>query len=311
MFVPDSMLKQLYTIGSLRETKNGLSFSLKNRIKSAHFNHISHLSINDQKIDKSKIMLALNSGNPEDLNALEQNNGLEFPLGAVLTVFIDGSFVSESKTFNINITLSTKPFGDIKLHLKDKVSLPEETLDEIPRSTENDFHPDIVKTRQKYLSEFTGTTPKNLFNYDVDLESFRGNIEHFCGVAQVPVGLAGPIIVNGEHAKGEFLIPLATTEGTLVASYNRGMKLLNKSGGVKATVVDDAMQRAPDFVFDDARKARDFGLWVADNIDEIRRQAEATDPFIKLRNIESYKSNKFAFLRFNFTTGDAGGQNMG
>jgi hydroxymethylglutaryl-CoA reductase (NADPH) len=73
---------------------------------------------------------------------------------------------------------------------------------------------------------------------------------------------------------------MATTEGTLVASYNRGMKLLNKSGGVTATVVDDAMQRAPVFVFDDARKARDFGRWVTDNIDEIRRQAEATDPFL-------------------------------
>ena len=60
----------------------------------------------------------------------------------------------------------------------------------------------------------------------------RGNIENFIGVAQVPIGLAGPLLVNGEHAQGEFLIPLATTEGTLVASYNRGMKVLNLSGGV-------------------------------------------------------------------------------
>jgi hydroxymethylglutaryl-CoA reductase (NADPH) len=168
----------------------------------------------------------------------------------------------------------------------------------------------MVQARQNYVSGLTGVTPTRLFNIDVDLPSLRGNIEHFCGVAQVPLGIAGPIMVNGEHATGEFIIPMATTEGTLVASYNRGMKLLNKSGGVKATVVDDAMQRAPVFVFDDARKARDFGAWVADNIDEIRRQAEATDPFLKLRNIEQYKSNKFAFLRFNFTTGDAAGQNM-
>nr|WP_297347669.1 hydroxymethylglutaryl-CoA reductase [uncultured Glaciecola sp.] len=190
------------------------------------------------------------------------------------------------------------------------MSYPKPKSDEIPRSIENDFHPDIVQKRQNYVSDITGTAPKKLFNLDVDLESFRGNIEHFCGVAQVPIGIAGPIKVNGEHAKGEYLIPLATTEGTLVASYNRGMKLLNKSGGVKATVVDDAMQRAPVFIFDDARKARDFGKWVVDNIDKIRQQAEATDPFIKLRNIENYKSNKFAFLRFNFNTGDAGGQNM-
>jgi len=310
MFVPDSMLKQLYTIGSLRETNTGLSFSLKNRIKSAHFNQIVDLSINNQKINNHKIMLALNSGQPIGLQTLEQTKGVEFPLGSILDVFVDGTFVPKSKIINIDITMSTRPFGNIELSVQDKVSIPAKTFDEIPRNTENDFHPDIVQTRQNYVTEITGVKPKNLFNIDVDLESFRGNIEHFCGVAQVPIGIAGPIKVNGEHAKGEYLIPLATTEGTLVASYNRGMKLLNKSGGVKATVVDDAMQRAPVFIFDDARKARDFGQWVADNIDEIRHQAEATDPFIKLLNIENYKSNKFAFLRFNFKTGDAGGQNM-
>ncbi|MFT6085856.1 MAG: hydroxymethylglutaryl-CoA reductase (NADPH) [Glaciecola sp.] len=310
MFLPDSMLKQLYTIGSLRETNNGLHFSLKNRIKSAHFNQIVDLSINNQKIDKHKIMIALNSGKPIDLNNLEQKQGVKFPLGAILDVFVEGTFVSTSKTIDIDVTISTRPFGNIELTMQDKVSDSAKKLDEIPRNIENDFHPDIVQTRQKYVSKITGVTPKNLFNLDVDLESFRGNIEHFCGIAQVPIGIAGPIKVNGEHAKGDYLIPLATTEGTLVASYNRGMKLLNKSGGVKATVVDDAMQRAPVFIFDDARKARDFGQWVADNIDKIRQQAEATDPFIKLRNIENYKSNKFAFLRFNFNTGDAGGQNM-
>ncbi|KAJ1443729.1 hydroxymethylglutaryl-CoA reductase [Ochromonadaceae sp. CCMP2298] len=168
----------------------------------------------------------------------------------------------------------------------------------------------MVQARQNYVSEITGVTPTNLFNIDVDLDSFRGNIEHFCGVAQVPVGIAGPIKVNGELATGEILIPMATTEGTLVASYKRGMKLLNKSGGVKATVVDDAMQRAPFFVFNDARKASDFGRWVADNIVEIRRQAEATDPFLKLSNIEQYKSKKFVFLRFNFTTGGAAEHNI-
>lgn len=310
MFVPDSMLKQLYTLGSLRETNDGLSFSLKNRIKSARFNQILHLSIDEQKVESKQIMVALNADQAINLNSLEQQQGFEFPLGAILTVFVADTIVSKSHALNINIIISTKPFGDIELELKDKVSLPISTLDEIPRSIENDFQPGIVQDRQNYVAKRSGVKPKKLFDIDVDLESFRGNIEHFCGVAQVPIGIAGPIRVEGEHAQGEYLIPLATTEGTLVASYNRGMKLLNRSGGVKATVVDDAMQRAPVFVFDDAREARDFGLWVADNIDEIRRQAEATDPFIKLRNIENYKSNKFAFLRFNFTTGDAGGQNM-
>ena len=117
-------------------------------------------------------------------------------------------------------------------------------------------------------------------------------------------------MVNGEYAKGEFVIPMATTEGTLVASYNRGMKVLNLSGGVTATVSDDRMQRAPVFIFDSAREARDFRGWVAENMDEIRRAAEATSSVAKLLDIDIFLSNKFAYLRFNYATGDAAGQNM-
>ena len=84
-------------------------------------------------------------------------------------------------------------------------------------------------------------------------------MEGFSGVAQVPLGFAGPLLIHGEHASGEYFVPLATTEGPLVASYGRGMRLTRATGGVTATVIDDAMQRAPVFVFEDARAVRDFG----------------------------------------------------
>src|SRR5690606_7504780 len=106
----------------------------------------------------------------------------------------------------------------------------------------------------------------------------------------------------GEHAKGDFLIPLATTEGTLVASYNRGMKVLNLSGGVTCTVVDDQMQRAPVFVFESAREARDFKAWLHDHMEPIRQAAESTTSVGRLKYVDTYLSNKFAFCRFNFTT---------
>jgi len=77
-------------------------------------------------------------------------------------------------------------------------------------------------------------------------------------------------------------VPLATTEGTLVASYNRGMRLLTACGGVKVTVVEQFMQRAPMFFFDDAREARQFGAWVEARIEEIRRAAESTSRIAKL-----------------------------
>lgn len=106
------------------------------------------------------------------------------------------------------------------------------------------------------------------------------------------------------------MIPLATTEGTLVASYNRGMKLLREAGGVTTTISDDAMERAPVFIFPNAREARQFGQWVEQNFAEIKKQAEATTRVGKLRNIEQYSASRFRFLRFDYTTGDASGQNM-
>ncbi len=147
-------------------------------------------------------------------------------------------------------------------------------------------------------------------HYSFDPAKLPGNIENFTGVAQVPIGIAGPLLINGEHAQGEFYVPLATTEGSLVSSYNRGMRLLTESGGVKTTVVDDAMQRAPVFVCADALQAREFGRWVEENLSAIRGAAEATTRIGKLRNIQQFAVGPLRYLRFNFTTGDAAGQNM-
>jgi hydroxymethylglutaryl-CoA reductase (NADPH) len=169
---------------------------------------------------------------------------------------------------------------------------------------------ELADERRRYIESRTGVSLRHVGAYSFEPELTRGNTENFTGVAQIPIGFAGPLLINGEHARGEFVIPLATTEGSLVASYNRGMKVLNLSGGVTCTVSGDCMQRAPVFVFDSAREARAFRDWVEVQLEEIRRVAEATSRVAKLLFIETYLSNKFAYLRFNFATGDAAGQNM-
>ncbi|MDE3127379.1 MAG: hydroxymethylglutaryl-CoA reductase [Gemmatimonadota bacterium] len=174
----------------------------------------------------------------------------------------------------------------------------------------SDYAPALIKRRQAFVETFTGVHLEHIPVYSLPVEHAMGNIENFTGVAQIPLGIAGPLRIDGEHAKGEFLIPLATTEGSLVASYSRGMKVLNLSGGVKTTVCGGGMQRAPVFVFDSAREARDFLVWVDEHLAPIRQVAEATSHVARLRRIEPYLSNRFAFLRFNFSTGDAAGQNM-
>ena len=112
--------------------------------------------------------------------------------------------------------------------------------------------------------------------FSLDPATLPGNIENFIGVAQVPIGLAGPLRIRGEHASGDFYIPLATTEGTLVASYNRGMRLLAECGGVTTAVVEERMQRAPVFILDGALQARAFGEWITEQFTEIKAAAEST-----------------------------------
>ena len=180
----------------------------------------------------------------------------------------------------------------------------------VPWSKEDNYSPSIIASRRAFVEDFSGVALQHASQYSFDPQVTQGNIENFTGVVQMPLGFAGPLQVRGEHAKGEFLIPLATTEGTLVASYNRGMKVLNLSGGVTCTVQSDHMQRAPVFIFDSAREALAFRRWVEDHLDEIRREAESTTGSGKLAYIDTYLASKFAYLRFNFKTGDAAGQNM-
>jgi hydroxymethylglutaryl-CoA reductase (NADPH) len=181
----------------------------------------------------------------------------------------------------------------------------------LPRGTGlEDYSREMAERRLAFVEEVSGVKTTHLRQYSFDTSILPGNIEHFSGAAQIPIGFAGPLLMNGEHAKGEFYIPLATSEGTLVASYNRGMKVIYESGGVKTTILDDVMQRAPVFHFEDARGCRDFGIWVNAHFQEIKEQAETTTRSGKLRDIEQYPVGKLMFLRFNYTTGDAAGQNM-
>ncbi len=179
----------------------------------------------------------------------------------------------------------------------------------IPR-LDDDYSRAAAAKRLEFLLEATGVRLEHTGHYSVDPGELSGNIENFVGVAQVPIGMAGPLLIDGEHARGEFYVPMATTEGTLVASYNRGMKLLHSAGGVRATVMDDVMQRAPAFGFDSAREARAFGEWVTENFDAIKREAETSTRTGRLHDIEQFSASRYIFLRFNYTTGDAAGQNM-
>ncbi|MCB0517092.1 MAG: hydroxymethylglutaryl-CoA reductase [Bacteroidetes bacterium] len=308
MLIPKMLLRQMYNRNSLVNTEKGISFSLKNRLKDVVLTEIVSIEIDGKTFPAQQIQVE-EDGKLYELSEITTENPLQFPLGHVIILFLNDKPYAEGK-YQIEITVKTKQFGKLNFTVEDAISAENPHLVRIPRDIKDDYVPEIIKSRQEFIEQSIGHKVEHISQYSFDPQSLKGNIEHFVGVAQIPIGLAGPLHIRGEHAQGDFLIPLATTEGTLVASYNRGMKVLNLSGGVICSVVDDVMQRAPVFVFNNAREAREFAAWVQDNFSKIAREAESTSSIAHLRDIDTYLSNKFAFLRFNYTTGDAAGQNM-
>ena len=309
MLIPSMLLKKLYTLGSLKNADHGVQFAVKNRLSDAELTGLRSIAIDGQPIELSEVTLELADGktlNPDQISAATP---IAFPLRA--TVLLQTKLAPLSLGLHeIEIAFETKPFGKLQFKVEDTISEHEVQGIRIPRDASDDYGEAIIKQRQALVEEVTNTKAEHLWKYSFDPHATKGNIENFTGVAQIPIGFAGPLRINGEYTQGDFIIPMATTEGTLVASYNRGMKLMNLSGGVKVTVVADAMQRAPVFVFKDARAGREFAAWVQDNFATIKDEAEATSSVAKLFNIDHYLANKFVYLRFNYTTGDAAGQNM-
>ncbi|MEM1244841.1 MAG: hydroxymethylglutaryl-CoA reductase (NADPH) [Acidobacteriota bacterium] len=151
----------------------------------------------------------------------------------------------------------------------------------------------------------------NVAHFSLDAErASTQNCENFMGVAQIPMGLAGPLQVRGEEADGSFFVPLATTEGALIASINRGCRAIAKSGGAVVRVEDVGMTRAPVFRTRGIEETQRFLGWVSEHEDDIRKLAEQESRFLKLQDIRPAIVGSTVLLRFRFTTGDAMGMNM-
>ncbi|MBN3037148.1 MAG: hydroxymethylglutaryl-CoA reductase (NADPH) [Candidatus Diapherotrites archaeon] len=172
-----------------------------------------------------------------------------------------------------------------------------------------EFH--SAKERREALEKEANARLENIaaFTFDEETAS-KKNIENMIGGAQIPVGIAGPLLVKGEHANAEYYIPLATTEGALVASVNRGCAAITKSGGARCVLLADSMTRAPLFVCDSVREAKALTSWVQQHFDEIRERMQEGSRFLKLKTITPFVVGRNVFLRFEATTGDAMGMNM-
>ncbi|HJO02773.1 MAG TPA: hydroxymethylglutaryl-CoA reductase (NADPH) [Acidobacteriota bacterium] len=170
---------------------------------------------------------------------------------------------------------------------------------------------DAAAVRRQALERLTGAALTNIGKYSFDASRVAdSHCENMIGVAQVPIGVAGPLLVRGDHVDEEVYVPLATTEGALVASINRGCSAIRAAGGATVYVEDVGMTRAPVFRSSGLRQTRDFLRWVSDSEEEIRTVAEGTSRFLQLVDIRPYAFGTTIFLRFRFRSGDAMGMNM-
>ncbi len=180
----------------------------------------------------------------------------------------------------------------------------------IPNYGYNDHKKENVFLRLKWLEQNRNIKIKHLNNFSDDSQNYKNNIETFIGVAQVPVGLAGPLKINGKYAKGNFHVPFATTEGVLVKAYTRGMIAITKSGGAEVVIHEDEISTSPIFFFDTLSEANAFVLWLGEHLAVIKSIAEKTTKYGKLKNVISRIIGNKVILTFKYYTGDAMGLNM-
>lgn len=142
------------------------------------------------------------------------------------------------------------------------------------------------------------------------LPLFGNNIESYVGALRIPVGVIGPLRVNGIFAQGDYYAPLATTEAALVASYGRGARLLTSAGGCTTALLAEGVHRSPGFAFATVTDAGRFTAWVVQNFDQLKAAAEATTRHGRLHEISPHIEGDHVYLLCTYTTGDAAGQNM-
>jgi hydroxymethylglutaryl-CoA reductase (NADPH) len=184
--------------------------------------------------------------------------------------------------------------GEMKLH-------------EIQKYTEKS-----TDIRRKFVETVSDTSLYHLSKYSISMEEAeKRNIENPIGSVQIPVGIAGPLEVHGKYAEGDYYVPLATSEGALVASVNRGCSVIKSSGGVTASIIDDKMTRAPIIKTESVIEAQKIKEWINDHFVDLKNAAEKTTRHGKLIKIDPIVIvGKYVYPRFVYTTGDSMGMNM-
>jgi hydroxymethylglutaryl-CoA reductase (NADPH) len=191
--------------------------------------------------------------------------------------------------------------------LADRVVAGEVRLHELDDHADSET---AVTARRLAVAAETGADLDAVGEYGFDAAAAESNVENMVGAVQVPLGVAGPLAVDGAAADGDYRLPLATTEGALVAGVNRGCAAITDAGGATARVTKTGMTRAPVFRVADVAAAEALSSWVRDNTDRLAEAAEATTSHGELQSVTPYVVGNNVYLRFAYDTKDAMGMNM-
>lgn len=214
--------------------------------------------------------------------------------------FADREQANRFRTILEEITIPSRPVQNHDFNPK-----------KFPRFLGSAHYSDTAIQQRLDWIEGTTSTPINFLNQSALFPpSLSGNIENYLGAVQIPVGIAGPILVNGIYTNGYVPLPIATTEGALVSSITRGAMVTNLAGGIQVHVIKQQMIRAPVFFCEDIHGAINLESWILEHEAQIAEQAERMSSVAKLIRIVPFLFGETVHLRFHFQTGDAAGQNM-
>ena len=187
----------------------------------------------------------------------------------------------------------------------------DEQLRDLPKIPARGIYSEQARQeRLDFMRSHSGHALKHLAQIDLMAEKLTGNIENLMGAVEVPVGLAGPLLCRGDKARGVFYLPMATSEGALVASATRGATAISRAQGVTTRVIQQRMLRVPLFVLSDMHGAFRFASWIRDHVEDIRAQVSKVSRFANLISVEPMLMGNQVHVQFLYETGDAAGQNM-
>lgn len=166
-----------------------------------------------------------------------------------------------------------------------------------------------IEERIHWIQEYSGSDIDICRTHFFNEENLKGKIENFFGAIHIPLGVAGPLLLNGTYSNGYNPIVLATSEGALISSLSRGSYACNLSGGINVRVIDQNMTRSPVFFFNNFESASYFSLWIERNFNTIKNCAESESRYAILKNIKIYQTGKNVSLLFSYQTGESAGQN--